>query len=608
MNISRIDGSRYGAVLFIPPSHATAFARAVGLHNGCRRSITTHLRPPTEQQCPTTYRPCLPSPRHFCVAVAPVAGRLPSPNFFTSDPVRTRSWNHTAVATNENVTKRQTPQKQSKSNYNDPPPIQSKEEMMALVDQYDDVSVDEHLEFYRDPFMRKYAPSNGPELRISDKKEDLELPTLEGSMSQDQRYEAARDLEAALSLRIRRRSKVSLDTIWGLYQEIPEPKAIHMSSFTRRRFFRALGDVERKNHKSMLRYFAAVADVKNAGLALTLPQWNAAMSFAARYVSKTTDAEVESALQVWREMEKDTHIRANEVTFNVLFDAASKAGNFNLAEMIYREMNNRGFGYNRYHHVSLIYFFGLKTDSSGVRAAYREMVEEGEIIDTTVLNCVIASFIRCGEEDAAERVYEKMKASNKDLPVKPYRSYTMAKAVTQVLMMFARVGKQHPDMRPGFQEPALLFPNLHTYRILINHYGLRLGDLSKVAQYLDEMKHFRIPVHGAIFLAMFKSFGVYGGTGSDWSAQRLKSVWDAFLHAFDSGADGLHISTWLAMAILRAHARYANRQQLIAVYDELKSRWTLDEENTEFMLSFLSNLLKKTGLHTTSRRALANIR
>ncbi|KAI8625454.1 hypothetical protein F5Y19DRAFT_265618 [Xylariaceae sp. FL1651] len=613
MNISRIDRSRYGAVLFSQPSPAATpitLSRAARVRNGrgrtianASRSISHRSRPAelerTPKACPSPL-----FPRHFCAAVAPVGGRLPNSSYFTSHPTKTRSWNHTAVSTAEPKEKPKQPE--HPTIFNRRMVVQPKDEILGFVDQYDDTSVDEHLQFYRDPYLRKYAPADGPYLTVSDKKEDIELQTIEGDQKGDvEESERARNLRLALSLRRRHPGKVDLDTIWELYQALPEPRATQINARLRHQLMAALGSSERKDQKGMLRYFAVVADVKNCGFSLTIFEWNTAVSFASRYVSTTTEVEVEAALQLWRQMEKSVNVKANDVTFNILFDAAAKAGKFSLAEMIYQEMTNRGFTYNRYHHVSLIHFFGLKSDSSGVRAAYKEMVDAGEIIDTAVLNCVIASFIRCGEEESAERIYEKMKTSNKDLPVIPHRDYTMSKAITKVLMMFARIGKTHPSMRAKFQQPAILSPDLHTYRILINHYGIQLGNLGKVAQFLDEMKIFNVPLHGAIFLALFKSFAIHGGAGSDWSAQRLKSVWEAFLGAVDSRADGLHISTWLAMAALKAHSRYATRDEMLDVYECLRSRWDLDTANSQYMLHYLDNLLKQGDLHTKARWAIA---
>ncbi|RWA06332.1 hypothetical protein EKO27_g8770 [Xylaria grammica] len=471
---------------------------------------------------------------------------------------------------------------------------QSRDEVLRIVDYYDDASVDESLKFYKDPYLRKYASADGPNITVSNKPEDLELQTIYGDrIPDDDESGTARGLLLAIIARHRHPGRVSLDTIWDIYQALPEPRPVHISARTRLLLTAALASGERKDQRSMLRYFSVIADIKYSGFSLTSFQWNTAISFATGYVATITEVEVEAALKLWREMEKEANVQGNDVTFNILFDAASKAGKFTLAEMIYKEMIQRGFGFNRYHHVSLIHFFGLKQDSSGVRAGYREMVEAGEIIDTVVLNCLIASFIRCGEEQSAEHVYEKMKASNKNLPTLPHRDYTLERAITKVFSMFARVSKKHPSMQPGFQQSALLSPNLQTYRILLNHYGLRLGILSKVVQFLDEMKTFMVPLNGVIFLALFQSFAVHGGAGSDWNAKRLDSVWHAFLDAMDAEADGLYISTWLAMAVLGAHARYATKDQLFNVYECLRSRWDFDEENAQYMLHFLENLLRR---------------
>ncbi|KAI0970853.1 hypothetical protein F4678DRAFT_434901 [Xylaria arbuscula] len=612
MNISRIDGSRYGAVFLGQPSLAASSIirrpRAVSVHNGRPWPITNDLhlvarctRPTQPQWARKINRHHPPGPllsRTFCAAVAPAGGRTPGSNYFTSYSANVRSWNHTAVssAVSSAQSIEQTRKADSPSLFERRVVVQPKDEVLGIVDYYDDSSVEESLKFYQDPYFRKYAVPDGPNITVSDKPEDLEIQTIYGDQSPvHEEFEPARDLRLAIAARNRHATQVSLDTIWDLYQALPEPRLAHINTATRHSLTAVLASGERKDQKSMLRYFAVIADIKNSGFALTSFQWNTAMSFATGYVATTTEVEVEAALKLWRQMEKDAGLKANDVTFNILFDSASKAGKFSLAEMIYEEMTHRGFAFNRYHYVSLIHFFGLKQDSSGVRAGYREMVEAGEIIDTVVLNCLITSFIRCGEEQSAEHVYEKMKASNKELPVLPHKDYTMAKAITKVLSMFARVGKKHPSMRPVFQKSALLSPDLQTYRILVNHYGLRLGNLTKVAQFLDEMKAYMVPLNGVIFLALFQSFSVHGGPGSNWSAQRLTNVWEAFLNAFDSGADGLYISTWLAMAVLEAHSRYSTREELLDVYDCLQTRWDLNDTNTQYMLHFLQRLLENRG-------------
>jgi len=353
----------------------------------------------------------------------------------------------------------------------------------------------------------------------------------------------------------------------------------------------------------MLRYFAAISDVKNCGLTLRLPEWNYALAFASKYVRRITEAEAETTLKLWSEMERQGGVKGNEVTFNILFDVASKSGNFALADMVYKEMEARQITFNRYHHVSLIHYFGLKMDGDGVRAAYREMVNAGEVIDTVVLNCVISGLLKAGEESAAEEVYQRMKTDGMEgLPGPPYRDYIPNKMVTKVLMLLGKVGKEHPPLRLRFQQLAPLAPDLQTYRVLVNHFALKTGDLAKVAQYLDEMKWFQVPLHASIFLALFKGFAMHGGfAGATWSDKRLRSVFSALLDALDREVADLHIEMWLAMWILRAFKKCTTPDETSETYNVLLERMTLSESQEGFMEDFLCDLLSDKDLSVYKR-------
>ncbi|KAI1471461.1 uncharacterized protein F4812DRAFT_414130 [Daldinia caldariorum] len=591
MRIStRIDGSIYGAVLSCRPSPGlssvpslyTTNTTNIGDGHSCEGLLTVSSRPSLARSRNKLqiYSCTLISTRHLSSTIATLSHRPLSPGFFNWNFQCDRKWNHAATNTADAAI----PPREDKPRH----------ELLEIVDQYDNTSVNDHLEFLRDPYFRRYAPANGPNLTVSDKIEDVELQ----SVNLQQRLspelsEAVQKLQEIVLLKLRRPATTDLDEVYDRYLALPEPRTSYITARLRHQLLAVLGMTEKKDSKSMLRYFSVVTDVKNSGFPLTLFEWNTAISFASRYVGRSTEVEVEAALQLWREMEQVAGIRASEVTFNILFDVASKAGKFDLAEMIYQEMVTRGFQFNRYHHVSLIHYFGLKRDTSGMRAAYKEMVESGEVIDSVVLNSVISGFLASGEEPSAERVYEKMKLSARGSRPMPDRNYSMQKNITKILMMFARVAKKHPDMRPNFQKTALISPDLQTYRLLINHYGPRLGDLSKVAQFLDEMQVFEVQLHGAIFLALFKAFGRHGCGGSDWSAARLVSVFKAFLDALDSGTEGFYISTWMAMAVLRAFAKYSTRDQMLDVYEELRSRWDLDTANSQFMIDYLQRIMQQ---------------
>lgn len=489
--------------------------------------------------------------------------------------------------------------------------------MLSLVDQTQTSSVDEHLTFTRDPYMRGYADADGPQVTVSELGDDKDFPSFSEVRGGDDdvRHTVAK-LWRAIQRRLSNPYKTDIEPVYQLYQSLPEPRMPYLHSKIRHNFMRVLGREER-DHTSMLRYFGVIADIQRSGLRLTRREWNMAISFAARYVGHAGEAEAAAAMRLWKDMETDAGIKGNAVTFNMLFDVSSKAGNFTLAEMLYKEMEKRGLAYNRYHHVSLIHFFGLKQDSDGIRAAYKETVEAGEMIDTTVLNCVIAGFLRCGEEYAAERVYERMKAAHDRARDMPFRNYVNQKVITKVLMMFAKIsraaakargkgkvegegedgeGGDDGALRRHFQKHSPIVPDIQTYRILLNHYAVRMSALDKVAHFLDDMKWFQVPLHGAVFLALFKGFAKYGGRGQQWSPQRLDNVWRAFSSALEANTNDLYVDVWMAKWILLAYRKCHpdDEDRVWAVWSELRPRCETDfvERDIQHFEKFLMELFQ----------------
>lgn len=473
---------------------------------------------------------------------------------------------------------------------------------MSLVGQRGEGSVQEHFDFHQDPYRRGYAQPDGPKIEVSDKKDDVEYPKRKETFNINQdMHEHIAKLCSLVGKRIRNPNRVSLESIYKLYCQLPEPRMLYLTWEWRSRLLKVMGMPAKRDVESMLRYFSLIADVKNAGLTLRRTQWNFALTFATKYATRTTTQDMESALRLWREMEKEAHIMGNDVTFNVLFDAAAKSGNFTLADMIYKEMENRGIEFNRFHHVSLIHYFGLRLDSGGVRAAYREMVDSGEMIDTVVLNCVVSGLLRCGEEEAAEETYQKMKQAHALAPVMPQRDYMINKVITRVLMMFAKVGKQYPQMKESLQSSIQPAPDLHTYKLLIQHHAIKVGNLAKVAQYLDEMKLLRVSLHPTLFLALFKGFHRHGGyPGSDWSEQRLSGVMTALYQAKDADSKAFRIESWLVVWALRAVKKCSSNDAVLETFDAMSERWDIKGERLQFIHAILENILQDKDMKSSS--------
>lgn len=468
---------------------------------------------------------------------------------------------------------------------------------MELVDQYDGNSYTDQLPLIDLPKL--YQPSDGPHLTVSDKPEDEWPPPHHAWPADAATKIKIQDLIAALQ-----DYSKDPEEIYQLYRALPEPRAPYLESRTRHKMLRHLSVVEQKDERSMLRYLSVVDDMKGSAIPLSSAEWTSAVSFAARYVSRSTEVEVEAALHMWREMEHVAGVRGNDATFNVLFDVACKAGKFTLAEMIYKEMETRGFEFNRYHHVSLIFYYGLQKNGDGARAAYKALVEAGEIVDTVVLNAMISALIRAHEPTAAENVYERMKKAHLERSgsqLQP-KNFKDRRVITRALKRWARIAKRRADMRQELQRRSIIAPDLHTYRILLNYFTIEAGELDKTAKFLEEMKWFRLPLHGALFNALLKGFALHGGVRyTHWTEKRLESVWRSLLEALDDGVEGVYVSKWMATWALRAFAKCSGKSRTLAAWDELKGKWHPGEEDISFVMSNLSWILQSADTARTRR-------
>ncbi|KAL2206022.1 hypothetical protein CC79DRAFT_1274950 [Sarocladium strictum] len=461
--------------------------------------------------------------------------------------------------------------------------------------------VDEYLRYHSDPYRRGYAQPDETDLRISEKKSDWQSPSGDELIElRDDHQAILTKLCAEIRSRHRRPHKGSLKTVYKIYNELPEPRMLYIPHQWRSLLMKVMGTPQKRDMDAMLRYFALLADIKSAGLTVRLTQWNYALAFVQQSKNWVTSQDNESALQLWREMEHQAGVRGNGVTFNILFDVASKAGNFVLADMIHKEMETRGIQPNRYNHVSLIHFFGLKQDADGMLAAYKEMVDAGELVDIVVLNCLISGFLRCGDEGAADQLYERMKEGLGTENGLPGRDYNTGKVMTQVLMMFAKVGRKHPALKESFQKSVPWTPDLQTYKLLIEHYAVRLGDLAKVTQYLDEMKLLDIPIHATIFLALIKGFFHWGGTpGTAWSKQRLDGVLSALYEARDQKVQDFRIRRWLVLWGMRAMKKCSgDNDEVERTFHDMSLRWDIPLDGQQFMEAVLEKILSDEDMNS----------
>ncbi|KAL9026378.1 MAG: hypothetical protein Q9196_004948 [Gyalolechia fulgens] len=388
----------------------------------------------------------------------------------------------------------------------------------------------------------------------------------------------------------------SHEQIYEAYCQLPSPGVKYLSAHYRLLLSQRLSAIERKNKKAMLRYFHLIDDMKEASIPLNEAEWNSAIAYVGRCFGDVEASDVKNALSIWKEMDQEACVRSSTVTFNILFDVATRAGKFVLAEMVLREMQARGLEYDRFSYVGFIFYYGMKGDGAGVRRAYRELVEAGHIVDTRALNCVIASLIRAGELPAAEQVYERMKRllyekTAQPVPVSDWKS---SRDLGRALNRAGRAARGNEQLLHRLQAEQYLAPNLHTFYTFIDHHVRTTGELRHVMAWLGEMQSLQIPMHGSVFVKIFQGFGRHGGVKyTSWTRQRLETVWESLLVALDQELEDVQMMKWMVVWVIRAFAKCCGQERTLQIWEQVRDRWKISGEDEKDTVEYLvSDTLK----------------
>jgi hypothetical protein len=405
--------------------------------------------------------------------------------------------------------------------------------------------------------------------------------------------------------------------VFDVYRQLPAPRVSYLTEGEMDRLLQHLARVEKHSEVTRLRYMSVLDDLKAAGIPIKREQWNSAVNMAGKFMETIDGDSVQSALLMWRQMEQEAGVQGSHVTFTVLFDIATKAEKFILAEKILAEMNNRNLRADRIHRHALIWHYGKKSDGIGVRNAYRELVDSGCVVDTYTLNVVIISLLRANEPSAAEHVFGRMKqlhASKTDTEAPrplPPNTWRTIRDLQRILNKLVR--PMHPEdpadaasKHPKHAIPVA--PDSRTYKTLIKYYGCHTANFDRVVELLSEMPAYDLQFSPPIFSCLFRAFSEHGGVRySAWTLERLETVWITMLNILDhsnaesdasESRDGrkkqdFQVNSTLVEQTLRAFARCGHPHRVMEVWDEFNRRWRPNDEEMTKLIVLLRRLVPR---------------
>ncbi|PYH47478.1 pentatricopeptide repeat protein [Aspergillus saccharolyticus JOP 1030-1] len=330
--------------------------------------------------------------------------------------------------------------------------------------------------------------------------------------------------------------------VFRLYRDLPYPGVAHLSKACRGALLRRFANPDNRRWVEARRFLALLDDMVDAKLQVSRALWTSAIHLAGRASGKVFKRDLVRSIGLWQKMEHWGGVKSDGVVFTILFDIAVKASQFTVADRLMAEMEERGLQFGRTGKVSRIYRHGQQHDVDGVRQAFDDFTSSGEIIDTAVMNCLMASFISAGDVKAAEAIYAQMMKNqaagasthaiygNLSTDFKHYRE--RSKKLNRLLEVSASLKDHLPGHYRTIQEAVGITPDTRTYRILLSLYAHKTGDIEALMSVIADMeKAFAVPPRGLIYLFLFEGFAHHGRRREGWTADRLRVAWKTYLRA-----------------------------------------------------------------------------
>jgi pentatricopeptide repeat protein len=294
-------------------------------------------------------------------------------------------------------------------------------------------------------------------------------------------------------------------------------------------------------------------------------------------------------------MEKRAGVKGGVVTMHVLFDMAVRSGHYDLAETFLKEMGARKLKFHRHFRVSIIYYYGVMRDGDAVRRAYHDLVSAGDIVDTVVMNAVIAALFRAGEPAAAEHVFERMKRLNatKSNPRHIPRNWRERRLLgLQLTHDVKNLPIEDTDKRKMLQEQAPIAPDSRTYGLLIRHHSATAGNVDRVLELLREMELNQVPIEGTIFIVILYGFNSYGGVRySSWTGDKLEDVWLQYIKSVQESIPRTWFSSMSVIVALKAFSKCTGAERTLQAWEEVRRVWEPEPEELQQVLKVLRRLV-----------------
>ncbi|PKY02187.1 pentatricopeptide repeat protein [Aspergillus campestris IBT 28561] len=313
--------------------------------------------------------------------------------------------------------------------------------------------------------------------------------------------------------------------LFRLYRELPQPGVSYLSKKSCGLLLRRFADPGKRRLVDARRYLALIDDMILANLPLSRSLWTSAIHLAGRTSGKVFKEDLVRSIGLWQQMEHVRGIQADNVVFNYV---------------------KRGIVFHRAGKVTEIFFYGAVGDVEAIRRCFDEFVASGEIVDTVVMNCLLRAFLKAGDHERAEQLYQSMVAAQRTLILDgdrwihgkgrltaefaQYRKRN--KELNRLLQLSGALKDRLPEHHRALQNAFSMVPDTRTFHILLSHHAHHTGDIHAFMSVVQDMeKTFTVPPRGMIYTMLFEGFAINARKRRGWTSARLQQSWEVYLRA-----------------------------------------------------------------------------
>ena len=383
-----------------------------------------------------------------------------------------------------------------------------------------------------------------------------------------------------------------IESVFAAYLNIPFPRIKHMPDYVVADLLKVIRQSQSKSDKAAERYFVVMDDMVASGIAPSVRDFTSALWLVGRSNDSDPKLGLDRALDIFSRMEQHGNRRAHTVTFNTLGDLTLRARRFDLFKKTLQQMSARELREDRFTCLLRLRYFGLIREPAKVKQTYRDMISDGHLIDTTVLNCVIKNLMISGDTATAEKTFERMKETTDPITqenqVETSQAWNHQQQLAKILQYSSWLFQSDSDSLGQLQRSTPTSPNTYTYRLIIRYHCFTTKSLHRIVDLLDEMQQAGLFITRPIFYMVFAGFSTNSsGKFSPWNATQLEAIFDLFVQCvkwsrrselethtrgekFDHCCD---FNERVTEAILQAFAEHTDGVRVRAVWKEIRSMW-----------------------------------